>query len=72
MLIMVLKPISQESIVACYQINKKIMNCTSMVQMDEGSSRKVLDAADAEPSRPTSVAASLLKKSMSSLVGTVR
>ena len=39
-----------------------------MVQMDEGSSHKVLDSADAEPSRPTSVAASLLKKLVSSLV----
>ena len=65
---MVLKPITQESIVACYQVNKKIMNCTSMVQMDEGASHKVLDAGDDEPSRPTSVAASLLKKSVSSLV----
>ncbi len=39
-----------------------------MVQMDEGSKNKVLDDAEVEPSRSMSVAASLFKKSVSSLV----
>jgi len=70
MLIMVLKPVPQESIVTCYQKLNLSSTHGALINQSGAASSVVADGVDGEPPQPTAAQSviSFLKKSVSSVV----